>query len=179
MNDNQLFAAIIPIIAAGLTACGLSGIAIKQAFQPTQQGANTVPTCYLQKLPDRRYGSPQRRDTFDPLEQEFAHTETQFYETTFQVNALATQNPSNLASVTPTDILRAASYALQCDAGILALKQAGLGVLRITDIRNLQINDDRDRFESSPSFDFTLTHQQVIVSTVPLVVSSELNVKRV
>lgn len=65
MLDNALIALIISTLQTGMTAIGQSSILIKQAWQPTQQGANTQPTVYLHKISDGMIGYPQRQDIPD------------------------------------------------------------------------------------------------------------------
>lgn len=97
------------------------------------------------------------------------HTEVQQYETTFQMSSLAVQDPSNANQRTAADLLNYAAYALQNQDFIAAIEEEGVGILRITDVRNPYFMDDRDRFEASPSFDFVLTHKQIIVSQTPII----------
>lgn len=179
MNDNQLYAAIIAAIKKGLIDCGFSGIAVKQANQPTQQGANSGPTCYVTKLGNKLYGSPERKDEYNPITRVSDHAEKQYYESQFQLTALAMQSPSAVNGWTADDILQGAIYGLQSDYGIKALKAAGIGVLRITDSTNPSFQDDERRNEFSPSFTFTVTHERVIVSTTPPVETYDYRINRV
>lgn len=178
-------------------------IPIKQAYQPTRQGVNTVPTIYLYKLFDERIGSPRRRSRWAGAELvtedldgivtedgrpittdggqfgEMGYEEMQQYATHFQLSALATQDPANVESLTASDILNYATAAIQGSAFMDALRAADVGVLRVGQIRNPYFVDDRDRFEASPSFDFILTHKQVIVATAPVVETIETQIIRV
>lgn len=178
MRDNQLFALIIPILNAGFAAQSLD-IIVMQNFQPTQQGVPNSPVLYLHKVSDHRYGHVHRKDEWDDEEEVERHTETQWYETTFQASALAIQDPANVNSLTAADILNTAAAILQSDSTIQALGSQNVGILRIMDIRNPYFTDDRDRFEASPSFDFTLTHEQAIITEIPFVITEEFNIARV
>lgn len=179
MNDNQIYAAIIPVIKRGLIECGVSNVDVKQANQPTQQGANTGPTCYITKLGNKLYGSPKREDVYDSVTGAFNHKKTQLYESQIQVTALAMQNPSNINGPTADDILQAAVHGVQSDAGIAALLASGIGVLRVTESTNPVFQDDQRRNEFAPSFTFTVSHPQVIVTATPAVESYEYRVNRV
>ena len=97
------------------------------------------------------------------------YTETQQYITTFQFNALATQDPSNTANLTASDILNYAAYVMQSLTTITALEAIGVGVLKIGQIRNPYFVDDRDRFEANPSFDVSFTTKQTIITVQPVV----------
>src|SRR4051794_18389311 len=114
--DNQLFALIISTLVAGEAAAGITGTPIKQAFQPTQQGVNTAPTAYIYKIGDARLGSPAKKDQYNSDTNRMVHTETQQYESTFQINTLASQNPNTPERYTASDILNLISYILQSSA---------------------------------------------------------------
>lgn len=105
-----------------------------------------------------------------------SYTETQQYATTFQASALATQDPSNTESLTASDIANLGAYVMQSSATIAALEAQGIGVLRVPQVRNPYFTDDRQRYEASPSFDFILTHKQIVTTVVPVVTSDELQV---
>lgn len=176
MFDNQLIALTISTIIAQESIAGISGTPIKQAFQPTQQGVNTQPTAYMYKIGDRRRGYPFRSDEWDVDNEVMIHTEKQAYETTFQISALSTQNPSTPNQYTASDILNLIAYILQSQATVTALEAQEVGILHVGDVRNPYFLDDRQRFEASPSFDFTLTHYQTIISTVPILVTEEFQI---
>lgn len=107
------------------------------------------------------------------------YTESTQYASTFQCSALATQNPANTESLTASDIANLAAYVMQSAATIMALEAQGVGVLRVPDVRNPFFTDDRQRYEASPNFDFTLTHRQTIITTVPNVTETDFVIDRV
>ncbi len=179
MFDNQLIALIISTLIAGEAVADIPNTPILQAFQPTQQGVNVDPTLYLFKVGDRRFGWVERKDVWDEGAMVMRHQETQQYETTFQISALATQNPKTPNAYTASDILNLAAYILQSADAIATLEAQGVGILRVTDVRNPYFSNDKQRNQASPSFDFTLTHKQVILSLVPIVTTTEFNIKRV
>lgn len=176
MLDNPLITLIINTIIAGEASANIAGTPIKQAFQPTQQGVNTVPTAYLYKINDTPYGSPLRTDIWNPDINTMVHTETQTYETTFQISALATQNPANQQQYTASDIINLIRYILQSSVTIATLLANDVGIERVTAVRNTPFEDDRQRHEFEPSFDFIVTHKQTITTTSPIVVSTEINI---
>lgn len=181
MDDNLIFKNLIDVLKAGLIANGQDGVAVKQNYQPTNQGANLGPTLYLDKLPgDKRYGYLKREDRWDEYEEIEIHTETQLYESTFQLTGLSIQDPKlPVTEKTASDLVNLAAAILQGDVGREYLRSKGLNIYRITQIRNPSFVDDRDRFESSPSFDFTLQHEQVIISQSPVVEDVTLDIERV
>lgn len=179
MNELALFKEVIAQIKSGLTAAGLTSVAVKQSNQPTQQGANVGPTVYIQKIMNKRYGYVGVSDVYDTVNSEMVHTESQYYETTFQIMVWATQDPSAPNAPTAQDISNIVAASLQSDAAIGFFSSKGIGVLRVTDIRPAPFQDDRDRWEFAPSFDFTATHKQDTVSTIGVVETLEYNINRV
>lgn len=164
MRDKQLIKLVIATIIAQEAVAGIPGTPVKQAFQPTQQGVNTKPTAYIHKIASRRTGYPQRSDTWDANAGKMIHVETQNMETTFQVSALALQDPKQESQLTASDILDSISYILQSEATIEALMAQEVGVLKINDGRESYFKDEQDRFEVAPSFDFVLTHKRIVSS---------------
>ena len=179
MTDNDLIKLFLPIINAGLIADGYTGVTVKQANQPTQQGVNTGPTVYFYKTGDKRYGFLGRIDEWDTVNSVMKHTETQYYETTFQINALVLQNVNNTNSYTASDLVNEVASIMQSDQARRIMITAGVGILRVTDVVNPYFLDDRDQFEASPSFDFVLTYKQTRVTTEPVVESVVLIINRV
>lgn len=186
--DNEIFKNVIDVMRAGLTAQGypaspsLDGyVAIQQNFQPTNQGANTGQTLYIHKIGDHRYGFPERTDFWDQDNETEVHTERQLYESMFQVTALAILDPSKppLTQKTASDICNVAAAIMQSDFAVDYLTLKGLNLYRVTEVRNPYFIDDKDRYEGSPSFDFTLQHEQVIISTSPVVEDVTLDIERV
>jgi|SRR5690242_16508715 len=166
MIDNGLIQLFLPIIQAGLITDGFTGVTVKQANQPTQQGIPTTPTVYFYEVFKKRYGWLGRFDKY--VSGALQHTESQYMETTFQISALVLQNPL-VISYTASDLVDEVASIMQSDNTRSILNASGVGILRISDIRNPYFKDDRDQFEASPSFDFVLTYQNQRVSTVPAI----------
>jgi hypothetical protein len=179
MLDNPLFTLLIQILIAGEATAGISGTPIAQSFQPQQQGVNSEPTVYLHKLFDKRYGSVFREDVWDANTSTMVHTESQQYETTFQLSALSTQNPATPAQYTASDLCNLCASILQSSVALATLKANQIGIERITDVRNPYFSDDRGQNEASPSFDFVITHKQIITSSVPIINATTFNVYEV
>ncbi len=176
MLDNQLIALIISTLVAQEETASIPDTPIKQAFQPTQQGVDTLPAAYLHKLGDHRLGSPQRAEVWNTDTETMEHTETQQYETSFQISVLSTQIPSDIEQYTASDILNLIAYILQSTKTVETFQAAGVGILKIGDIRNIYFTDDRARNEASPSFDFTVVHKQIVQSVSNVVESTEFDI---
>lgn len=169
LTDNSLIQLFLPIINAGLIADGFTDVITKQANQPTQQGVNSGSTVYFYKIANKRYGFLKRLDEWDSINSIMTHTETQVFETTFQVNALVIQNPLKPTGYTASDLVNEVASILQSDYAITTLMASEVGILRIQDVLNPYFVDDKDNFEASPSFDFTLTYKQTRVTTDPVI----------
>lgn len=182
MKDNELIKATIRILIDGEASRGIAGTPILQAFQPTEQGVNKMPTAYIFKISDRRFGFPFRESRWDVDSSKMISTMLQQYETTFQLSALSTQNPSTPNENTASDLLNLMASILQSETAIRAYETTqpyAIGILRVTDVRNPYFRNDREQNEASPSFDFTLTHKQVIRTETPIVESAEFNIRSV
>ena len=180
MNDKQLAALFMAQLLPAMQATsGLSGVKLARSFQSRQQGANSSPYVYFVKVGDHRYGHPERKDEYAAGSGDFTHTEIQQYESTYQFSAWVPQDPKDVTGLTESDILNVVSGIMQSDALLAAFRAQGVGILRVTDVRNPYIVDDHDQFEAVPSFDVILTHKRTSVSTIPAVVTYEANVSRV
>lgn len=173
MLDNQLIPLILNVLNSGLITLGITNVIVQQAAQPTQQGIPSDGTIFLSKVMDHRYGFLSSSSVWDIDQDAEFLTQEQQYESTFQVNALVIQNPTNLTSLTASDLINNASNILQWDSTISYFSQNNVGILRINPIRNLIFMDDKQRFEYSPSFDFVLTHIQLVTFPTPVV--NEIN----
>lgn len=178
MNDNALNVIIRAELIAGLARLGVTADVIA-AYQPTSQGRESDATVYFFQVGDNRYGWQYRTQVYDQEAGEIVRTEKQIIETTYQLMALAPQDPSNLSLPTPKDIVRACAMICNSQAFIVALRAHDIGMQRVTQIRNPYFVNDREQFEASPSFDFTVTHNQVIIDTTPAVSYAEFNQTRV
>ncbi len=179
MLDNQIIPLLIDAIIAGESAANIAGTPVKQAFQPTSQGVNSQPTAYLYKIGDQRVGYVARADKWDAVNSVMVHTETQQYTTTFQISALAQQNPATPTQYTASDILNLIASILQSSVTIATLEAQDVGVLHIGEVRNPYFLDDFQRNEASPSMDVVLAHKQVIVTQTPIVSEYEFQILEV
>jgi hypothetical protein len=181
MLDNQIIALIIQILLAGEATAGIPGTPIKQAFQPTMQGVNTQPTAYIYKVGDHRYGFTRRVDEWDTDDEVIKHIEIQQYETTFQLSALATQNPSTPNQYTASDICNLCASILASSVAIQTLETQSppMGIQKISNARNPYFLDDFQQNEANPSFDFVISHKQVIKSTTPIITTTDIGLYEV
>lgn len=160
MTDRDLIKVFFPLLKAGLTANGITAN-VRQSYQPTEQGAESVPSLYFFKVGDKRIGSPSRKSVWDTLLGKEIDTDTQLHEATFQISAWVRQTTTT--TETASDILSSVAMIMQGSQFIEALKANGIGILRITDLRNPYFKDDRDQFQASPSFDFAISYNRTLV----------------
>lgn len=183
MDDRSLYTALIAVLRSGM-AMTPDVLDIAQSNQLRAAGRPTTRALLLDKVGERRYGHVKREDVPDPDEPTLMiHRETQIYETRVQINGMAKPPPVRgeppADEPSASDLLNRAAAVLQSDVTIAALRAAGIGVLRITEVRNPTFRNDQDQFEASPSFDFFLTHDQVTVTTTPAAIVGELVVASV
>lgn len=172
-TDNSLIQIFLPVINAALIADGFTGVTVKQANQPTMQGIQTNPAIYFFKVANIRYGYLGRKDKWSSMSSEMEHAESQYYESTWQVSALVLQSPATPNQYTASDLVNEVASIMQSDQTRDILNQSGIGILRVRDVSNPYFVDDRDNFEASPSFDFTLTYENIRASISPII--SEFN----
>lgn len=182
MTDQQIMVALravlLPLAQARLPAVG--PITLKQNYQPSQQGANSAPTFYMHKIgPMHRHGWPGRRMVWDEEAEVLRLAQAQVYEARYQFNALIRQATDSDAA-TASDMLDALASILNGDAVVDQLRaQYGIGVLRITDLTNPYVVNDRQQFEAEPSFDVVLTFAREVIEETPATATIELGIYRV
>lgn len=178
MRENEIWTHLVAEFthafgALEIPGLDLTGVIVKQNYQPRTTGADSGPTLYLQLVTSRRVGSPGRSTIPDPDNPlEVIRREVQNYETTFQATGIFTQTPEAVGP-TAKDVADFGAACIQSDEMMDRLRAHGLGVLRVTDVRNPKFVNGSDEFEASPSFDFTLTHEQVTLSKTAAVSTTE------
>ena len=169
----------MPLIKSSCASYGLNVI-LKQSYQPTMQGAETDATLYFFNIGDKILGSPYRASVWNTTTLEYEDRDFQRIETTWQLNAHVRQKPqATTTQPTAKDVINIARMVMQTREFIETLQSSGLGILRVTDIRNPYFKDDRDQFQASPSFDFTLVHNQSMIRQGKTISSYEYNIKGV
>lgn len=168
MNDNALIKVLREILLTGLFVNNQADVEVEQAYQPTQQGANSSKSVYFFKVSDNRYGFGARQYSYGTMNSTL--TESQLYVTTFQIQAWVRQVPTlvvDYSLLTASDLVNLCARILLSQAALDTFDTNNIGVLRITDVRNPFFIDDRGQFESSPSFDVQLTSKTDMASQIP------------
>lgn len=177
MTDAQLFALFNVVLTAGLVEyfpAYAADIKVIRDYNPTNAGRPAGPAVLVQHVSDVRLGSPKRASQPDATlpDGQMRNTMTQIYESTFQINALSPVD----WTLEAIDLVNLAAAIMQSDTTLTALRAAGVEILRVRDVRNPKFRNDREQYEASPSFDFTVTHEQIMLSRNPAAIVGELNV---
>lgn len=179
MTDNQVSILIRTQLLAGLARRGHTTVRVLASNQPRHQGRVDGPVVYFFPVSDHRYGWQHRKQVYDALAGDITVTETQYMESMYQVMALYPQDPSNINLPTAKDLVNDAAMTVNSLTFLEAMRSGGVGVQRVSDIRNPYFTNDRGQFEASPSFDFTVSYKRVIVDAANAVDAAELNQTRV
>lgn len=179
MIDNTLYKVVRDELLAQLSRYGQPTWRVKQNYQPTQQGDTGIGTIYFHKITDTRYGWLQRADAWDMTEEEMRHIESQQIETTLQVSGVLLETADNTSGMLTGDMVKLAAQAFQSDTMMQAMRARGLGVLRVRDVRTIQVVNDQGNFEPSPSFDVVLTHRDTYEEIIAIVNTREINIHAV
>ena len=181
MNDRALFTLIMTHLGAAMAAnANLAGVGLSRNYQAKQAGASSSAWVYFAKImPDKRHGFVGRKDTYNDTSGTFDHVETQVYETSIQFMALVPQVNPSATDLTGSDILNMVSGIMQSDSMREAFRASGVGMLRVTEVRNPPFTDDRDQYEMSPAFDIVFTHTRETAATVAPVTTYDARINRV
>jgi len=156
-------------------------VTVRQSYQPTTQGAEISPALYFTKVDAKRIGNPKRDSTWDAINLKFVDTDIQRSEVTFQVTALVRQIPQATTQTQPTaaDYAETAAMIVNSLNFINTMQASGIGVVRITEVRNPYFKNDRDQYEASPSFDITFIYNRTLVRDGLALTSITFNTDRV
>lgn len=179
MTDNQLEILLREQLLAGLARQGYATVPVVSSYQPTTEGRNTEATVYFFPLQDQRYGWQGRKRVVDLISGAITTTETQLMESGFQIFALAPQDPEDLSLPTAKDLVNIAAMICNSETFITAIRRAGAGVQRITQIRSPYFVNDEGQFEASPSFDIIISHKRQIQEVTPVADDVTLSIHRV
>lgn len=173
MDDNQLIAELANKLDAAIVMFGWSFIVI-QKNDPNQQGIPSSGTAvFFEKLFDIPYGTSITKNYFDEGQGEFKELETQVYQSHFQISALVQQNVNDLSVPTALDVVNKLKMYLGSRNTLWDLGSRGIGILRISDVVNPPMTNDKDLIQQHPSFDMVFTYTKSIEFVVPYVTEVE------
>ena len=168
MRDNDLFKVIIAELESLLTGESLSDVSVEQSYQPTQQSPSEDRRIFIHKVSNPQVGTGIAYIGTKRKQQDLKRA-------TFQFDALAQQDPSDINSLTASDILTIAADLLQSYDAVRNLRNNGVNIERVTDVRPSYFINDKDRNESSPSFDLTVTYQHEYEKEIPSIAGVNSN----
>lgn len=177
MTDNQIIERLITRLRTVLDANGMADVSISQKTQPEFQGVPSGRSVFIQKLFDNRFGFVGRTQTYDEPSDTITKTDQQVIDVTFQISVLARQG-YDPTKPTASDIANLLAMALSSRGTIHAFMPEA-NILRITDVRNMDFEDDQSRFEYIPSFDVTFVTDRTfneIIQVIDRVTGVELEV---
>lgn len=135
-------------------------VSVKQSFQPKKVGANSANTLYFFHINSKRVGHPQRSASWDELTSTMGYTDKIRVESTFQISGLINYDSSS--TYTPADFMFMAAHILQTLEFKNHIAASGAAILKIGEIRNPYFENDKDRFQASPSFDFVIAYDKTL-----------------
>ena len=168
MRDNDLFKIIIAEVLINLSDQNLSDVKVKRSYQPTQQSACEDRLIFINKVTNPQVGTGLKYSENNRIQQYLKRA-------SFQFNALAQQDPSDINSLTASDILNITADTLQSYSSIRRLRDQGVNIEKITDIRSVYFTNDKDRHESVPSFDFIVNYKHEYVEEVSEITGNNIN----
>jgi hypothetical protein len=179
MQDREIAALFLSVWQpAARTVANLPTLAFVRNFQAASAGVEDVPTIYFSKISEQAIGAPHRRQTLASDLHSLSTMQQVF--SAYQITVYAKQLSQATTGDTETDLLHKCLIVLQSDTVADAFRAAGLGLVKIENIRADSITDEDGNFLTSPSFDVTFSHNRVVnFGTAPNVSAQEFGLKRV
>ena len=153
-------------------------VPVSRAFQPKQTNVSPDLVCHVFDIHTKRYGWQYIRDRYDSQRNEIVHIDGRIINTQYQVSAQDISSTDENA-IRAFDALEHMSAFLQTPDFIQRIGNDDLEIFRITEVRRPYFNNDLNRYESDPSFDFMLSYTQERESVTPQIDRIEPNINRV
>lgn len=179
MTDAELDILLRTQLLAGLSRQAMPLVEVVASNQPTTQGRTSTATVYFSPLTDSRYGWQGRSRQYDQQAGTITTTESQIIQSSFQLFALAPQDPEDLSLPTAKDLLNLAAMICNSQPFVIGMRSGGAGIQRVTQIRSPYFVNDQGQFEASPSFDITISHKRQIQEVTPVAEDATLSIHRV
>lgn len=171
-KDVDLIVVFADLLERALKAKGIDDLPVVQLNQPTQQ-ARGDQAVYFSFLFDDHIGWMSSQMEYDPIADNFKFTESQHMIGKIQISVLYPFDPElHDPSVRSTakDVASYLSMKMKSMNYIKFFRAAGLGVLRVANVRPNPFENDRGQYEFMPSFDMDLAYNREIGQTVPRIV---------
>lgn len=178
MKETEILATITSIIETALAKHNISSV-IKSNVQPST--SDIEPTVYLSITSIKYKGFPKRADLIKATEIE--HVAGQLYESTINITGQVlrdTSQPFSSLSLTSLELTHQVASLLLSEQVKAALKEQGIGVLKIEEITQaFYSNDEAHKNQTVASFDFTMCYEEVTKTTSPVTKTFEFKKYRV
>lgn len=169
MNETQAFIVARTHLIAALRDYGYD-CAVQAGRQPTKQllRDNTV---YLFAISENRHGV-QRRN-YNPTDNHMGHVESALISKTVQVQAFRKHDITDLNDYTASDLCAVVKMIISSLPYIEAVKNDGVGISNVTDMREPEFINAAGDYEKNPSFDFDLSFTRTITPITKPVINIE------
>lgn len=148
-------------------------VKVLQAYRGSiVDGENPGPCVYVYEVISKNHGFRHTRNA-PQLDMKVAVEELQYRETMYQMWGYS---PPESEGLTTSDIVGMAAMAMQSERLLAALKAQGIGVLRVTDIRNPIRTNEFERFEANPMFDVTISHRVSVTDVAPALTAGPMEI---
>lgn len=166
MLDGQIVNALITEIENQLTIYGLANFRVTRSNQPTNQhaGATLGKSKYVvlvTPISNPKIGWGRKYNDDETV------TITHNQAKTYQIDALVDFDPSDLNDIPASDLCSIVSDMIQQPDAIRNLRDSGVRVENCGDVRPTFSVNNEDRFESTPSFDLTVTYNSQYTKSAP------------
>lgn len=176
-SENDIWRVIFALVGEGI-AESFPEVKVRRVYQQSAQSIGEDPQVTLFRLGSHKVGSLGKSQKWNEDRESMIQTETWRQELTIQAGAIVAQSAAEDA-VTAADILEMLTVWLHGDIALEALRKAGIGILAITDLREIPFRDDREQYSINTNFDFTLTYTQSRERAIPVATSIERKVYRI
>lgn len=179
MLESNLTILLRQVLLAGLTDRGYPAVLVKSAYQPRQQGVPTPATIFTFQTGWRRYGYPKKEYIFNSTSGAYDYVETQIVHSKYQIAGLNPQSPATPTAATPSDLLRIAGDILQHNDALATFLLNDVGILRIIDGNTIYFENDKGQNDANPTFEITLSHEDVFTKPGVAITIIEENIFRI
>ena len=180
-RDVDLVVVFADLLERAIKAKGINDLPVVQLNQPTQQ-ARGDSGIYFSFMFDDHIGWMVSDMEYDAVADDFKFTEAQHMIGKVQISVLYPFNPEihdPSTRVTAKDIANYLAMKMKSMNYIKFFRAAGLGILRVRNVRPNPFENDRGQFEFMPSFDMELTYNREVGQTVPRIVDLIGQIERV
>lgn len=176
MRDNEVIIFILSFLNSQFAQRNLSDVVIQQSYQPRDQGIELGRSVFIHKISAPRYGYPGNKSVYNDQTGLFENTQKQWVTPTYQFDCLSIQNPSDINSLTSSDLLEETANILQSYIAVKSFQEQNINIFKIESIRENYIINEEGRNEQLSSFDFKIGYQTVFSTNDFRVVDAEPNI---